>query len=91
MIAHKHSNMSVSKHCSTAVGLFLGPTERGKCRGFPIDYRLGTLMEVEALKWKDEEGEGEPKPLTATGGRGRTTGDRDEINHPLLGRKRVPA
>ena len=50
-------------------------------------------MEVEALKWKDEEGrerEREPKPLTGTGGRGRTTGDRDEINHPL-GRKRVPA
>ena len=51
-------------------------------------------MEVEALKWKDEgreEREREPKPLTGTGGRrGRTTGDRDEINHPL-GRKRVPA
>ena len=50
-------------------------------------------MEVEALKWKDEGREREPKPLTGTGGRrARTrTGDRDEINHPLLGRKRVPA
>ena len=45
-------------------------------------------MEVEALKWKDEEREREPKPLTGTGGRsGRTTGDRDEINHPLGGKE----
>ena len=44
-------------------------------------------MEVEALKWKDEGREREPKPLTGTGGRGRTTGDRDEINHPLWGGK----